>query len=157
MRNTIVAACAALMTAAAGLAAAAAETPQAQAWAVVQHYDTAFNKGDAKTIVSLCTPDAVIIDDFAPHAWQGANTCGAWLAALAAFDKKTGVTDGIVTLHKPWRVAVTGARAYVVVPVTYTYKQNGKPVVEAGSVWTLVLQSTRAGWRVAGWSWAQHG
>jgi hypothetical protein len=51
---------------------------------------------------------------------------------------------------------VTGDRGYVVVPVTYTYKQNGKPVVEPGSVWTFALQKMSTGWHITGWAWAQH-
>jgi hypothetical protein len=61
-----------------------------------------------------------------------------------------------VTISKPRRVAVTGDRAYVVVPATYKYKQKGKPVTESGAVWTFALQKLTGGWRVAGWAWAQH-
>jgi ketosteroid isomerase-like protein len=148
---------AAILAAAAPLAAnAAMSADQTKAFAAVQRYDAAFNKGDSKTIVGMCAPGAIIIDDFAPYGWQGPNACGAWLAALGADDKKNGIADGIVTLRKPWHVDVTGARAYVVVPVTYTYRQHGKPVTEDGSVWTLVLQKQGTDWRVAGWSWAQH-
>ncbi|MDQ6768152.1 MAG: hypothetical protein M3Z41_10125, partial [Candidatus Eremiobacteraeota bacterium] len=65
-------------------------------------------------------------------------------------------TDEIVTLGTPWHVDVTGDRAYVVVPVTYAYKQNGKPGMESASVFTVALQKIAAGWRITGWAWAKH-
>jgi ketosteroid isomerase-like protein len=147
---------AAALSAAPLAASAAMSADQTKAFTAVQRYDAAFNKGDSKTIVGMCAPGAIIIDDFAPHIWQGANACGAWLNDLGAYDKKSGNSGGIVTLKKPWHVDVTGNRAYVVVPVTYTYKQHGKPVVEDGSVWSLVLQRAGADWRIAGWAWGQH-
>lgn len=72
------------------------------------------------------------------------------------FIKKNGITDGKVALLRAWRVNVTGDRAYVVVPVKYTYKRNGKPMAEIGSVWTLTLQKGADGWLISGWAWAQH-
>ena len=51
---------------------------------------------------------------------------------------------------------VTGDRAYVVVPATYTYKQKGKPVTESDAVWIFAMQKLASGWRIAGWAWAQH-
>ena len=61
-----------------------------------------------------------------------------------------------VAMHKPWHVTVAGDRAYVVVPVTLTFKLHGKPMVESGSVLTIPLQRVGANWRLKGWSWGQH-
>jgi ketosteroid isomerase-like protein len=124
--------------------------------ATVKQYLDYLNKGDADKAAALCTPQASIIDDFSPHAWQGATACSDWWNALVAFDKNSGIADEHVTISKPWRVAVTGDRAYVVVPATYKYKQKGRPVTESGAVWTFALQKLMGGWRVAGWAWAQH-
>ena len=148
---------AAVLACAVPLAAnAAMSADQTAAFAAVQRYDAAFNRNDGKAATAMCGPGALVIDDFAPHIWQGAGACAAWLAALGAYDQKNGITGASITLHKPWHVEVTGTRAYVVVPVTYAYKQHGKPVNEDGSIWTLVLQKTGADWKIAGWSWGQH-
>ena len=69
--------------------------------AAVKKFDDAFNKGDAKGIVAACTPQALIIDDFPPHAWQGADTCANWARALDAYDKQSGIVAGPVTIGKP--------------------------------------------------------
>ncbi|MGA8940182.1 MAG: nuclear transport factor 2 family protein [Acidobacteriaceae bacterium] len=124
--------------------------------AVVHHFDDAFNSGNTQAIVSTCTPDMVIIDDFPPHLWQGPHTCQHWLDALAALGVKDAITDGIVTMGAPWRVTITGDHAYVVVPTTYKYKMHGKPVVESGAVLTLALRKVASKWLIAGWAWAQH-
>lgn len=43
--------------------------------ATIQQYNDDFNNGDSKSAAALCTPHTIIIDDFTPHAWQGATTC----------------------------------------------------------------------------------
>jgi hypothetical protein len=145
----------------AGMLVATAATPAAAAgppgpMAVINQYNTLLNKGDGAAGAKLCAPGAVIIDDFAPYVWQGPNACADWWAAAGADFSKTGVTDSVVAMHKPWHVTVAGDRAYVVVPVTLTFKLHGKPMVESGSVLTIPLQRVGANWRLKGWSWGQH-
>jgi ketosteroid isomerase-like protein len=123
--------------------------------AVINHYNDSFNKNDAKAAEALCTSQTIIIDDFAPHAWQGASTCADWWNALNAGNKRDGITEPKVTLGKAWHVTVTGDRAYAVYPTHYDYKLNGKATTEQG-VWTFALQKMADGWHIAGWAWAQH-
>jgi ketosteroid isomerase-like protein len=150
----------ALMMLAAAVAAGAA-TPALAAGAagpitVINQYNSLLNKGDGAASVKLCAPGAVIIDDFAPHVWQGANACADWWASAGAYFSRNGITGNVVTLHKPTHVEVTGDRAYVVAPVSLAYKQHGKAMVESGSVLTAALQKIGPNWRIKGWSWAQH-
>ena len=128
-------------------------SPSSDAMATVKAMVDNFNKGDTAATVATCAPQTAIIDDFPPHTWQ---SCSAWDAALSAFNTAHGMTDGIETLGTPWHVDVAGNVAYVVVPTTYAYKVRGKPVTESGSVWTLVLRKTAAGWRITSWAWAAH-
>jgi ketosteroid isomerase-like protein len=39
--------------------------------AVAHKWADAFNRSDGKTGAAFCADGAVIIDDFAPHVWQG--------------------------------------------------------------------------------------
>ena len=144
-----------LVAAVALVAAPAFASDKSDVMATVTKYNDVFNKGDIKAMVAMCAPDAFVIDDFAPHAWQGANTCADWAAALFASDKTNGIANEAVTLGKPWHVSVTGDRGYAVYPTHYSYKLKGKPVVERG-VWTFALQKSAEGWRVKAWAWAQH-
>jgi len=134
----------------------AAASDRTDVIATVKQYVDYLNQGDAAKAAALCGPQSAIIDEFPPHLWQGATACSDWWNALVAYDKSNGVTNEHVTPGTRWNVTVTGDAAYVVVPATYQYKRNGKPVTESGAVWTLVLQRLAGGWRVAGWAWAQH-
>jgi hypothetical protein len=129
---------------------------QSDVMATVNQFVDGFNKGDIKSALAACAPSAVIIDDFSPHEWSGAGACATWAAAYGADADKQGITDGLVTLATPWRVDVTGERAYAVIPATYAYKQHGKPVTEAGAVITIALAKLPAGWRITGWAWSRH-
>lgn len=134
-------------------APAYAAAADAGVMAAVHQFVDGFNSGNTKRAVAACAQNAAIVDDFPPHQWQ---SCADWARDLDAASKAAGITNGVVTLGKPWHVAVTGDRAYVVVPATYTYKQHGKPVTESGSIFTLVLKKGAAGWRITSWAWAQH-
>jgi hypothetical protein len=133
----------------------AATADETDALATVNRYIDGNNKNDADAANAECAPQATILDSFPPYVWQGSGTCATWWKDVVAFDDKNGITDAIVTADKPWRVDVSGDRAYVVVPVKYTYKQNGKSVSE-DAVWTFAQQKVAAGWRITGWAWSQH-
>lgn len=124
--------------------------------AAVHQFVDAFNKGDTKTAVAACASETSIIDEFPPHEWHGAGGCAKWMSDYDADAKKNGITDGSVTLGTPKHVAVTGDRAYVVVPADYSYKQKGKPVKETASILTVALQKGAAGWRITAWSWSKN-
>jgi ketosteroid isomerase-like protein len=123
--------------------------------AVVKAYLADINNGDVPNFTKLCAPQVIILDDFPPHVWQGANACTEWLNALVAYDAKTGVTPEALTMGAPRRLSVNGDHAYVVLPAGYKYKLNGKPIDETDSVWTIALQKMADGWRVTGWAWSQ--
>jgi ketosteroid isomerase-like protein len=122
---------------------------------VVKAYLADMNNGDVPNFTKLCAPQVIILDDFPPHVWQGANACTEWLNALVAYDAKTGVAPEALTMGAPRRLSVNGDHAYVVLPAGYRYKLNGKPVDETDSVWTIALQKMADGWRVTGWAWSQ--
>lgn len=134
----------------------AAASERAAVLATVHQFIDGFNKGDAKSALAACSSPVSVIDEFPPHEWHGPTACADWSNAYDANAKQNGISDGIVTLGTPWHVEVTGDRAYVVNPVSYSYKQRGQPVVESGSVFTVALRKIAAGWRITGWAWARH-
>jgi len=137
-------------------AAPISASEKADAMAIVNQFTESFNKGDEKGAVAACADQTSIIDEFAPHEWHGSGACAKWMADFDADAKKNGITDGHVTLSKPWHIDVTTDRAYIVVPVNYTFKQNGKATKEIGSILTVALQKEQAGWRITGWAWSKH-
>jgi hypothetical protein len=129
---------------------------QTAVMATVNQFVDSFNKGDTKTFLADCADQTSIVDEFAPYAWQGTGACAKWMSDYDTDAKKNGITDGAVTLRKPSHVDVTSDHAYVVVPANYTYKQNGKPVSEVGSIITVALQKSATGWQITGWAWSKH-
>jgi len=124
--------------------------------AVVDRFVDGFNKGDVKLAAAACADQTSIIDEFPPHEWHGAGACAKWMSDYDADAKKNGITGGVVALGTPSHVDLTADRAYLVVPANYGYKKNGAPVEEIGSILTLSLQKSPAGWRITGWAWAKH-
>lgn len=122
--------------------------------AVINSAVASFNKGDEQTWDGLCTPSASIISNIPPY--QYSTSCADWWSAHAASDKKLGISGEVVTLAAAWHVLVAGDRAYAAFPASFTYKQKGKTIKTSGNVLTVALQKTAAGWRMTGWSWAQH-
>jgi len=153
MIGTVVAIVAALQIPASAQLTPASAT--ADVMAVVRQFVDGFNKGDLKMLLAACAEEPSIIDDFPPHEWHGAGACARWSSDYDADARKNGITDGFVSIGKPFHVDVTGDRAYIVGPADYVYKLKGKPVKEIGSVFTLTLQDGSAGWRITGWSWAK--
>lgn len=136
------------------VAAPAVASDQTDAMAPIKQFVDAFNKGDAKTALSACAAETSIIDEFPPYEWHGAGACKKWADDYDANAKKDGITDGVVTLGKPKHVAVTGDRAYVVIPTDYTFKQNGKAMKETQSAFAFALHKGADGWRIIAWTWA---
>ena len=155
MRRTFIALVVAVL--AVGFAAASATaSDKTDVMATVKQFVDSFNKGDSKTAAAACTEDVSIIDEFPPYAWMGAGSFTKWMSDYDADAKKNGITEGGVTLGEARHVDVAGARAYVVIPADYAYKQNGEPIKQSGSIMTLALQKGEAGWRIVAWSWARH-
>jgi ketosteroid isomerase-like protein len=144
----------------AGTAAAqkkAAENPDKKAVvAVVKAFVDNFNKGDMKASLATCASPAAIIDEFPPYNWQGANACADWAAAYDAGAKQEGITGGHVTMGGPLFVEVTGDRGYAIFPVSFGYKQKGKPVNEGPAKMTLTLHKQGNDWKITAWTWSKH-
>ena len=122
----------------------------------VRHFIDGFNKGDSAATVAACASETSILDEFPPHEWHGAGACASWVGAFDVDAVKNGITDPVVTIHKPTHVDVSGDLAYVVLPADYVYKQHGKTVREHGSILTLTLRKGASGWLLTGWAWAKH-
>ena len=122
----------------------------------VWHFVSAFNEGDVKTVLGDCAAQSSIIDEFPPYVWQGATACSDWSNDFAAYGKKNGMTGAKVTLGRLRHVEVSGDRAYVVIPASFAFMQNGRRITESGSIWTVTLQKIADSWRITGWAWSKH-
>jgi hypothetical protein len=111
------------------------------------------NKGDGKTGASYCADGVVILDDFAPHIWQGPGACASWYKEYEAFAAKGQITAASVALGKARHLDVDSDYAYLVMPVTLTYTKADKPISDKAIV-TMSLKKGSSGWQITGWAWA---
>jgi len=112
------------------------------------------NLDKPETALPMCDSHVSILDEFPPHEWHGPTARADWWKALNAYNEKNGITDGDAPLGTPWTVDITGDRAYFVAPMTYTYKQHGKPVKESAA-FAVALKRTQAGWRITAWAYSK--
>jgi hypothetical protein len=122
--------------------------------AVIKEFENDFNSGNSNW-VRLCADQASIIDEFPPYAWSGSGACKQWGDDYASDAQKTGVTSPSVWFGPAKHLDVMGDRAYVVLPASYSYKQNGKATKEAGAMITITLQKSGNDWRVTAWAWSK--
>lgn len=151
-KSLVVLALAFLTPAPAAVAQQAAQ--QAEVMTIVRTFVDGFNTGDVASALTACAEQTSIIDEFPPHEWHGPGACAKWVADYDLDAKKKGLTDGIVTLATPKHLNVSGDRAYVVIPSSYDYKLNGKPVKQTGATFTFALHKGPTGWKISGWSWS---
>jgi ketosteroid isomerase-like protein len=122
--------------------------------ATIHQFLDAFNAGDTKSInAAYSTGDIAIVDEFAPHLWLGPHAPQDWAADYDKNAQATGLSDGIVKYGAPTRTEIEGDAAYVIVPMTYLYKQHGQPIAEEGQM-TFVLHADAGGWKIRGWTWS---
>ena len=118
----------------------------------IRLFGDALNKGDVKAEKALYVAKPVIIDEVGSHLWTGPKAIDGWLADSAKSDAAEGKTDGQAALSAPTREVVSGDRAYVIVPSTYTFKQKGKTLRETAQM-TFVLTKISSDWKIAAWTW----
>ena len=136
----------------AGLVCATAAQADTGVDATIHQFGDAFSKGDVKAVKALHIARPVIIDEVGPHLWVGPKAFDGWLADLGKSEATEGKTDSQLVLSAPSREVVSGDRAYVIVPSTYTFKQKGKTWRETAQM-TFVLTKVAADWKIAAWTW----
>jgi len=144
---------AAVMAAALLVCGAANASDRTDAMAVVHKWVEAFNQGDGKTGASYCADDAIVIDDFAPHVWQGPGACANWYKDYLAYVSKERISSASVGLGKSRHLDIDSGYAYLVTPTTLSFTKDGKPVTDKAIV-TMSLKKGSSGWQITGWAWA---
>jgi hypothetical protein len=144
---------------AAALAAVAARpvaaSDKGDVLSVLHKWVEAFNNGgDMKPLaMSSCADPATLLGNLPPYEWHGEGACSRWLADFATYAKTNEMTNVSATLGRVREIDVNGDRAYVVAPVTFTYKVKGKPTRETGG-WTVALQKAATGWQINAWAYS---
>jgi hypothetical protein len=137
-----------------GPVTAAAPTTDGGLIKPIHQFIDGFNTGDTKSAYAAYVQGEIsIIDEFAPHLWVGPKAPQLWAADYDKHSKATGISDGSVKYGAPTRSEVQGARAYVIIPTVYNYKEKGARIAEEGEM-TFVLAKGKAGWKIKAWTWS---
>ena len=135
------------------IAAPAATRPADDATTFVTNIMDKFNGGDAKAFVAAHQDDALIIDEFGRYIWTGNGSAQQWLNDYAVDAKAKGVTGGRVDYGLPIQANSDGSAAYIVLPTTYRFMQNGKKMAAGGSM-TYVVKQTGEDWKIVSWTYS---
>lgn len=127
--------------------------PAEDATAAIMTWMDKFNAGDMNAFKAAHSQNTVIIDEFGPHLWIGADAPQRWLEDYGKDAAAKGITGGRLDYASPIRADSTGSSAYVVLPTIYRFQQGGKMKSAAGHM-TFVM--TRAGndWKIASWTYS---
>lgn len=127
--------------------------PAADATAAVTTWLDKFNAGDTKAFLAAHQDDALIVDEFGRHLWTGPASAQHWLDDYMKDSKERGVSGGRVDYGKPLQASSDGTTAYVVLPTTYRFMQNGKKMSGEGNM-TFVMKKNGKDWKIASWTYS---
>ena len=108
-----------------------------------------FNAGDGAGALALNTENGSIIDEFAPFRW---TRFADWFKDYDAYAQTNGITASKIRIGNFTHVNVDGGRAYVVVPATYVFRENGRPHSEPATD-VLSLEKINGSWRITSAAW----
>ena len=117
----------------------------------IRQYINGFNKGDPETMASAFLVPSSILDDMAPHAWQGPTASQDWHRAVLIEGEHNCASGYFVSLGEPLHNDVTGDAAYVVVPATMTFSVHGQKITQTGAIFTVALRKLAGEWRITAW------
>jgi hypothetical protein len=110
----------------------------------------AFAKGNSGgDPLAMFEANGSIIDEFAPYAW---GKPADWVAAAGPYFSQNAITAPKTRLVGFRHVNVADGRAYAVVSVAFSYKQNGKTHSEQG-LEVMTLKKGDKGWRFDSFAW----
>jgi hypothetical protein len=131
---------------------AAAPAPSAAMMAPIHRIALFVNTGSAIPAGTYAR-GATITDEFAPFQWTTGDVGRQWSEGFTAYNASVKITKPRFVLGAPTEYVSSAARAYIVLPGTFTPLLNGKPFTETG-YFTFVVVRDGAVWRVASQTWA---
>jgi ketosteroid isomerase-like protein len=112
-----------------------------------------FNAGDVEAFLAGHADDAVIVDEFAPYLWSGTGSVQRW---VSDYGKDAGAKDikaGRIDYAAPVQAMSDGDGAYIVLPTTYRFTQQGRKMAGKGSM-TFVMKRVGPDWKIASWTYS---
>jgi ketosteroid isomerase-like protein len=127
--------------------------PAEDATATVTTWMDKFNAGDMDAFSAGHAQNAVIVDEFAPHVWTGADAPKRWLEDYVKDSTAHGISKGHMDYATPVRADASDTAAYIVMPTIYSFQQGGRKKSAAGSM-TFVMTKVGNDWKIASWTYS---
>lgn len=128
-------------------------TPAEDATAAVTSVLDKFAAGDINAFFAAHRDGALIVDEFAPYVWGGPQSVQRWAGGYDADAKRRGISGGRVDYGKPIQASSDGTSAYIVLPTTYRFVQNGTKMAGVGSM-TFAMAHEASGWKITSWTYS---
>ena len=109
--------------------------------------------GDESLLSAFTKKGVVIIENFAPHLFEGEDAVKRWSQKILSWHKPP---SDLVLNHKigtPQDISIHDDLAFLYLPTHCTISENGNKVEEDGG-WAFVLVQEDGEWRVRSYGWA---
>lgn len=109
--------------------------------------------GDESLLSAFANKGVVIIENFAPHLFQGEDAVKRWSQKILSWHEPP---SDLVLKHKfgpPQDLSVRDNLAFLSLPTHWTISEGGNSVEEDGG-WAFVLVQEDGEWRVRSYGWA---
>ncbi len=109
--------------------------------------------GDESLLSAFANKGVVIIENFAPHLFEGEDAVKRWSQKILSWHKPP---SDLVLKHKfgtPQDISIHDDLAFLSLPTHWTISENGNKLEEDGG-WAFVLVQEDGEWRVRSYGWA---
>ncbi len=127
--------------------------PPSEIQALLESHINGFNTQNTELFAGVFGDTAIVIDGIAPYRWLNPNAPANWLADVAKWREKFGVSYEHLSYEMGfWNVE--GSYAYAVIAGTLTIKMKEQTAVRAG---TLAYTFSKHGeeWKIDAQAWGR--
>ncbi len=133
-------------------AAAGAAQPPAAIARIVKTVVGAEIPGSTAALAHLYTSDAVVVDEFPPFIWTGADSGRVWFVALDRVLANLKMHGLKVVAAPASEYLQTGNDAYEIVPLTLDGMEGAKASHETGTL-TFTFRRSGSTWKISSQVW----
>jgi hypothetical protein len=106
---------------------------------------------DADLAGAFAASGVAIVENFPPFLFDGPGAVERWAAAFRIHVRH--VVELSHSFAAPFEAVISGERAYLSVPTTWSGVERGRAFIEQGG-WAFALVREAGEWRVSGYGWS---
>jgi hypothetical protein len=109
--------------------------------------------GDDRLLSAFADEGVVIIENFAPHLFEGTDAVKRWSQAISSWHSQPRELELVHSFGPVQDLSVRNGLAFLSLPTHWTGLKNGVRFHEDGG-WAFVLVQEQGEWRVRCYGWA---